>query len=474
MNGSRASLIVLATMAFIAPMMAGAQARIQGTVVDSLRGHAPLSGAVVVLLEQNRYTTADARGRFHFDSVPSGRATLGLLHPVLDSLDLQLPPTSVDVNARNVRVVMSIPPAERLYTLLCSGAREDDGGVVVGRVRDIDSDVPLEGAVVATEWVEYVVTGGRSTPKVMAVADRSRAGGLFVLCNVPTQVPLLVRARYEGVLAGPARLSLDDRLLGRADVALSRRDTAARHVSVADTVTPGDDVYGTAAMRGRITRADGTPAARALVGVVGTGRLTRADDNGMYQLDGIAAGTRTIDVRAIGSAPRQESFDFRTGGVRTQNFTLDPAPQALAAVKTVETRRMGINASGFAERRRVGLGAFLTQEDIKRHSALDLNAALMTMRGIRIDGGLFMGMPLMRNVELGGHCIPAFFLDGLQFPVDGPRPANGVLYPYTDLTGAAPVEQILGIEVYASLGGIPPQYDVPSARGCGAIVIWTR
>ncbi|WP_337172048.1 hypothetical protein [Gemmatimonas aurantiaca] len=199
-----------------------------------------------------------------------------------------------------------------------------------------------------------------------------------------------------------------------------------------------------------------------------------ADDKGVYQLDGIAAGTRTLDVRAIGSAPRQESFDFPTGGVRVHNFILDPAPQALAAVKTVETGRLAFMASGFADRRRMGLGAFLTQEDIKRHSALDLNAALMTMRGIRIDGGLFMGMPVMRSLDKGRHCIPAFFLDGLQFPVDGPRPADDVLYPYTDLTAAAPVEQILGIEVYASLGGIPPQYAAASAMGCGAIVIWTR
>ena len=68
---------------------AGAQGSIAGTVFDSLRTRAPLAGATVVLVERSRYATADARGRFRFDSVPDGHYTIGFMHPVLDSLDLR-------------------------------------------------------------------------------------------------------------------------------------------------------------------------------------------------------------------------------------------------------------------------------------------------------------------------------------------------------------------------------------------------
>ena len=48
----------------LSSMRAGAQGSIAGTVYDSLRTHAPLANATVVLVERSQYATTDARGRF--------------------------------------------------------------------------------------------------------------------------------------------------------------------------------------------------------------------------------------------------------------------------------------------------------------------------------------------------------------------------------------------------------------------------
>ncbi|WP_331050975.1 carboxypeptidase regulatory-like domain-containing protein [Gemmatimonas sp.] len=453
------------------PAVLRAQTTVEGVVVDSLRSRAPLPSATVVLVEHNRYATSDAQGRFRFEGVPMGRATIGILHPMLDSLDVQLPPVAVNVTTeRAVQANVTIPPADRLYAHLCTEGRDSDGGVIVGRVRNIDDNSPIAGAAVATEWVEYTVVKGVSTPKAVATAARSDERGMFVLCNVPTDVPLSVRARHAGIVAGPALLTLDERLLGRTEIGVSLRDTAARQVRVVDSLLPRDEMRGTATLRGKILRTDSTPAAFAAIGVVGTGRVTRADSNGVFALDGIPAGTRTVDLRSIGSAPQLQSLDFTTGAVRDTTLMLAPPIQTLATVKTTRPRMANYEAAGFFDRRKIGLGAFITEEEIKRFGFFDLNGVFLNMRGIRIDGGMVNGMPKLRGVQ--GACIPAFFVDGVRFMVDGPRPMLGVLYPFTDLEVAVRPDQIKGIEVYAGPGA-PPQFDVHSER-CGSVVIWTH
>lgn len=462
---------------------ARAQASIEGTVLDSLRSRSPMAGAMVVLVEQNRYARSDARGRFRFDNVPTGRVSLGFLHPLLDSLDLQLPPLSLETtNGQVTKTALVVPPALRLYSQLCSDVRDPDGGVVVGRVRDVDDGTPIADAVVATQWIEFTLVEGRSTPKVMATAARTNASGIFVLCNVPIDVPLAVRARRDGVLAGPAQLSLDDRLVGHTELALSRRDTAARYMVVSDSVVADHVVRGTATLRGRVVRPNGTPVSDATIGVPGSGRLTRTDVDGRFTLDGVAAGTRSVDVRAVGGAPLLQVFDFASDGVRDTTFVLLPPPQTLHTVTTTAPRTYrgsGFEASGFFERQRMGFGAFATEEEIKRHESLDLNALLLRMRGVSVEADMMRGlpgmMPYLRGMR-GGRCIPAFFLDGVRIMVDSPSPdpKGNAKYPYTDFVGMVPVQSIKAIEVYPNPGGIPLQFDDTALGGCGSIVIWTR
>jgi hypothetical protein len=130
--------------------------------------------------------------------------------------------------------------------------------------------------------------------------------------------------------------------------------------------------------------------------------------------------------------------------------------------------------SGFDDRKQHGLGAYVTEDDIKQHNYNDMAQIFRTVAGIKVDCPVvktkLQGVPCRPLVQMLGisnmnnvHCTPTFFVDGAQFP-------SG----YSDLNASIPVASIKGIEVYSNPGSIPPQFDLESSTGCGSIVIWTH
>jgi hypothetical protein len=159
-------------------------------------------------------------------------------------------------------------------------------------------------------------------------------------------------------------------------------------------------------------------------------------------------------------------MDFATGAARDTLLTIGRKAQALkaVAVKANATLPSWMERSGFEDRRKMGLGGFVTEEEIKRHTHPELLTVLEEVRGVRIEfrliGGV-MGFPYMFSG--GRRCAPNYFLDGSRFPND-----------YSQLSALVPPGSIKGIEAYNSPGTIPIQYDLISSTGCGSIVIWTR
>lgn len=465
---------------------------ITGTVYDSLSTHAPLANATVVLVELSHYTTTDARGSFHFDKVPDGRYTLGFTHAILDSLDLELPVVAVDVAGASKSVALATPSQATVYARLCPGPRDTDTGVIMGRVHDVDDHTPLADATVSTDWTEYTLGGG-GRPAAHRVRDavRTNSGGVYFLCGVPTGVPLEVLTELAGFGAGPLLRSLDTRLLERADFALSRRDSAARVAAGDSTHDASRDtsrdvsrdtahVRGTATLRGTVVGADGRPVREATVDVLGTQRSARTDAAGKFRLENIPAGTRSIEVKAIGLSPMTAAMDFATNGARDTTVTIDRTALALGAdtVKGRARTPSPIEDNGFETRRKQALGTYVTEDQINRHAYQDLSAVLRGIGDIRVDcnaqkaglqGVRCLPMPKMMGIAdfNGNYCTPNFFVDGVPFPV-------ATTAQFGDLANMARPGVIRGIEVYANPGTIPAQFDLTSSTGCGSIVIWTR
>jgi hypothetical protein len=206
---------------------------------------------------------------------------------------------------------------------------------------------------------------------------------------------------------------------------------------------------------------------------MGTARSAHTDGTGAFRVDRIPAGTRTIEVRAIGLLPMTVSMDFATNAARDTTLSVSRQAQPLkpVAVKERETAMSLMLNDGFEARRLHGLGAYLTEQDIARHGFSDLASVLIVMRGVHFEtdrrgrrNPMMMGI---HSFKSGPYCIPNYFLDGSPFLVD---PAH----PFDDLSAVALPEWVRGIEVYSTSGVIPAQYDLTSSTGCGSIVIWTR
>ncbi len=469
------SLTFAGGMIAVLAMHALAQGSVAGTVFDSLRTRGPLADATIVLVERSRYATTDARGRFAFDSVPDGHYTIGFMHPVLDSLDLEAPVVAINVaGGLATLVALATPSPATAYARICPGVHDRGTGVIIGGVRDVDDKSPSADAVVGTEWSEYTLTGGRSVAHRTRAVTRSKRSGAYVLCGVPVDVRIDVYAEIAGFVAGPTQIELGDRMIGRADFAVSRRDSAARGAMPGDSSSV-TTVPGSASLRGIVLGGDGRPMRDAVLEVLGTKRSARTDATGGFRIDKIPAGTRTIELRSIGQAPVTFTVDLATNAVRDTTLSIARQAQRMTPVAVKgKSSTSWMERSGFETRRLQGLGAFVTADDIARHPSNDLTGVLQGVRGMHVEYGTSgFPMPYLRGTS-GTVCIPNFFLDGVPFKVDGAFPGGRVTAPFSDLSAIARPDVVKGIEVYSNPGTMPAQYDLTSSTGCGSIVIWTR
>jgi hypothetical protein len=91
---------------------------VTGVVHDSV-AHMPLPGATVQLVAANdpsgpvRSVTSDIYGQFSIPRIPQGKYKLGFLHPILDSLGVEIPLKDVVImNEEPVATELGTPSAK--------------------------------------------------------------------------------------------------------------------------------------------------------------------------------------------------------------------------------------------------------------------------------------------------------------------------------------------------------------------------
>ncbi len=407
------------------------------------------------------------------------RFSITFLHAELDSLDMAAPSIALTVPAAGtISTQLATPSPNTVYARFCPGRHDLATGLFVGRVRDVDNAVPLQNAVVTVAWTDFVFDSGRAHTTPVHVDAVSNDAGVYVLCGLPQDLSLEMYATSDGFGAGPVPVTLDSLLIGRANMAISRRDAAARLVA-APLVNGSGKVLesraGTAVVTGMVRNEGDRPVSGATAALHGTEVAVRTDDAGRFRLSGIPSGTRAIDVRSIGATPATFAVALRTGAVLDTAIRLDRV-QRLRAVSVVE-RRASIDKTGFTERARRGIGRYLTREDIERlptENVISLASRLGSLRFMKtylvMRGGGHSTHDKTGRLSNPDHaCLPAIFLDGQQIVLDPPIPD-----PYATLKSMAPVDDIMGIEVYTSGEPIPSWADRSTITGCGSIIIWTR
>jgi len=464
-----------------------AQATVTGTVFDSLRTNAWLASPTVVIPELALYATADARGRFRFDSVPAGRYTLTFLHPSLDAIDVAAPVVALTVPERgSTHMPLATPSPAALYRRLCPTASSDTAsGFLLGRVRDVDDASPLGRAIVTAEWTEYGLEHGKLKPHAARTSAGTTATGAYVLCGVPADVESEVFAFANGYAAGPIPVSLALQPFFHLNLAVSVRDSAARFTpeQLVDTLRGHDRVAtapGRAVVTGTTMSTQGGAIVTALANVVGTDAAAHVDSAGRFRLAAIPAGSRAVQVRALGMAPITFAMDLRADATVDTTIRLDKRAQTLAGVEVLGERGAARDPTGFEERKKVSVGRFLTAAELEKRPTTEIATALerLTALHIKVDmrldpSGKFLIYMRGGEQSKNGHmsntvhwCLPTFFVDGVSF--------GSSVQAIQSVRDYIQVSDIRGVEAYTAGEIIPPQFDRSNVTGCGSVIIWSK
>jgi len=441
---------------------------LQGVAIDSIHG-APLVNAIIQLSGTDRLAITDSLGRFLVDSVTPGSYKVEVDHPILDTLGILLTTAPMQFVANEVtRVLIAVPSQEFLAARFCPPARRALGpGVLVGRVREPDSDVAAVGARVSLVWYDPDPALVSNLQVKVNKAPRVREAtvgedGTYRLCGLPENYEGKLQAqRKDGGTTAEVVITQEDGLL-----ALRSMSVAPLAVAATKTDSAGNTVKlakGSARVLGRVTNKQGAPVANARVTLNGTGAATLTRANGEFVLDSLPAGTQAITVRHLGYAPTEVTVELSSRAPARANVQMGVFVPELAPMEVVSRLEQGLDRVGWTSRKRgASSGYFITPEQIEARKATQFTDLLTTTPGIRVQGS--MGRMFLTATRTAGRqgCVNVF--------VDGSRWQQ---LEAGDLDSFVRPQDVAAIEVYPGGGSMPVEFQ-SSGGDCAAVVVWTK
>ena len=436
---------------------------ISGIVFDSVAG-IRLTGATVQLVRDDNATrshmaVSDSLGRYTLHGLSDGRYIIGFFHPMLDSLGLEPPVKEVIVSgATERRVDLAIPSPARIRATICGPpSLVDSGAMVIGFVRDARDGRPAPHVRITGEWREMSFTSSgivSSSPRLVSV---SLENGWFAMCGVPRGGTMGLTATRGEEMSGIVEIQVPANGFARRDLFIASAPLVIPSEALdtrgarrdARTVRRGD-----VRLHGTVRRSTGEPVAGAQV-VLTEGPYTTTDADGEWVLSDAPAGTRMLEVRALGLYPERVAVNV-VPGAPPIHVSMNTLRAVLDTIKVRATRLADM--SGFDGRRRNGMGRFLGQRDIMRHPGRELTDILQMQPGVRVQRHADGSTALFIRGEM--ECEAELYIDGHY------------MFTASDLDAWVRPERVIGIEIYSATMA-PPQFRRPLG-GCGSVVIWTR
>lgn len=445
-------------------------ARVVGTVIDSTR-NTPLGEAIVQLVSaadplKSRSVVSASDGSFSFDSVRVDTYLLGFLHPRQVALGVAPMLYRVDIqNDAPVSASLFIPSVSQIIADRCAAeARDSSMGMFSGTVRSALDGEPLPRAMVRAQWSDVIVNGPSLEMRKPLVRRAVNENGAFAICGLPPRGSVSVRAWSGDDTSGVVdvelsadRLVTRDLFVGPAGGRMSATAADSSGVAGRGAMTR----KGTGSARGFVRRANGTPVRGAKVSVVGTDVEAVTSTTGEYVLRSLPLGTYMLEARSIGLIPARVAADILADAPPDADFALESAGQFLDTVKVRSQISINADRSGFERRRASGFGYYVDAKALERRQPIFVTDVLRTMPGLRIRLG--RSGAVVTGTTSNGTCTPAFFVDGVRFPVDG------------SIDNVLSANDIKGVEVYTRAASTPTEFMQGSGAGspCAVIVLWT-
>jgi hypothetical protein len=243
----------------------------------------------------------------------------------------------------------------------------------------------------------------------------------------------------------------------------------------------------TRALSGRIVRADAAQqaVANALVTIGDAGLVTRSDSLGRFAFEAVPLGPQRLSVRAIGFAVADERIEVRADGANMLEIRLSAIPELATVEVSATARRGSMNLPDFEERRRMGLGRFLTADELEAQRGRALSTILARrMPGLRPIGYApgrtamasgrgdtsLRGKPRGDGIDMARGAPAACYVQVSVNNVLRYRGDVGEQLYDIDLIDPATIE---GIEFY-TVSQLPAEFNRASNANCGALVIWLK
>jgi hypothetical protein len=336
---------------------------------------------------------------------------------------------------------LAVPSVATVLHRACgAGAMRDSSGALVGFVRGAATGVAIGGVSVHARWSEITI-GGQDGARLRVREAVTHAGddGWFVMCRVPAGGLVLVSAGDSGATL-EVTVPTDGLLL--RDLFVPAPAPAA------------------ATVRGTVRDPYDAPIAGARIRLWGELRETRSNAQGEFVMSGLPTGTRMLELRAIGFAPRRELVDLRSQHDVVVDLPLEEFPTTIDTVRVFGAANAAEDRlTGFWRRQALGQGVFLDPEAVERRRPLSFSDLLRGISGVEIGQVRGARAALMRSPDGVSACEPELVVDGMRMP----------RYD-SSLDDLIPASIVRAIEVYPRRVQAPAEYQ---SLSCGTVVIWT-
>lgn len=245
--------------------------------------------------------------------------------------------------------------------------------------------------------------------------------------------------------------------------------------------------------------AKGLPGAEV---TVGNDKKARTDKDGRYIIRDVPNGAQHVQVRLVGFAPVDTTFEFANKPKEGIFFLGKPAVMLDSVVSTGRQKGLpGAGFEGFAERRKAGFGKFIDSTELRANEHRQLADLLNNIPSVFVTVpatctptmtlGCSKRVAVSRKGGQDTYCAYQVVLDGTvlergavveNLPAPPFSPPN-VVQAYNDAKekswsrtfdlNSISISNLAGVEIYRSAADAPMIFGGDTS-GCGVLVLWTR
>jgi carboxypeptidase family protein len=439
-------------------LMAPGTGSIMGAALDSLHDAVLAGAGISVVGLPGRHTVTQPTGLFRLDSIPPGRYVLELTHPILDSLGVRVQSDSISVEAGKVQTVeLAIPSAHTVTQTVCTPAKLRFGpGVILGRVIDADTDKPAVGAEVSVAWMETEVSttiGLRTSPRVRKATVA--ADGTYRICGVPPNFTGTLQAIRGAAKTAEVPIQVMDQSISVRLLYMPPAAVAASGDSSARSVPSR---VARAVLIGKVTNAGGVPVPGARVSVQGSVSSASTGADGKFTLTGVMPGTQSILVRRVGYTPVEMPLDITSVKTNEVTVRLGAYTPVLSNVD-VKAKADPLESTGFERRRKMGMGKYMTLEDIQKANPTYTSDILRRIPGLYVTGS---GSSATVATTRSNGCV-GFVIDNNPVASDAGQSIDEIIQE----------NDIVAVEFYQPVD-VPMEFTNGRNSGCAMLILWTK